>query len=237
MKNATKEYELLQEKYDKLWCEKQSLEYELNQLKQKENYFDEQSSQILALHESVRSIKHDMKNHMLILATYLDEGNYDEARVYTSKILDNLNAIHSYIQTDNSLMNYILNQKLEEARKNHISIKAEIENLAFKRVESMDFTAILSNLLDNAIEACEKETVKDLEVVIGKRRGYETILVKNRIEKSVLANNKELLTQKDDKELHGFGIKQIKALTNKYDGLCDFYEENQFFCACVFIPE
>lgn len=237
MSNIKKEYTDLQKRYEDLWREKEEIAYELKRLQSKETHFEEQGKQILELHESVRSIKHDMKNHMLVLATYLDEGNYPAAKSYTSEILDHLNAIHSYIETDNSLMNYILNQKLEKARKEKISVKAEIENLTFKRVESMDFTAILSNMLDNAIEACEKEAVKDLQVVIGKRRGYETILVKNRIARSVLETNKDLISQKEEKALHGFGVKQIKALAEKYDGLCDFYEKDHYFCVCVFIPE
>ncbi len=236
MKRKKKNYEKLLEQYEELWRQKEELAYELNALHRKEAYFEEQSSRILELHESVRSIKHDMKNHMLVLAAYLEEGNYASAKKYTSEILDSLNSIHSYIETDNSLMNYILNQKLEKARRLKITVKAEVENLSFEKVESMDFTAILSNMLDNAIEACEKEERKDLRVVIGRRRGYETILVKNRISWSVLMRNSSLESEKEEKDLHGFGIKQIRSLVEKYDGICDFYEEGDFFCACVFIP-
>lgn len=237
MKNQKKEYETLQQQYSDLWREKETLAFELQRLQQQEHHFEEQSAQILELHERVRSIKHDMKNHMLVLASYLDAGNYEAARTYTSEILDRLNAIHSYIDTDNSLMNYILNQKLELARSRQISVKAEIENLSFSRVESMDFTAILSNLLDNAIEACEKETIRDLQVQIRRVRGYESILVKNRIAHSVLDENPELISEKPEAEAHGFGVKKIRELAGKYDGLCDFYEKEQYFCAGVFIPE
>ncbi len=236
MNRKKKDYEKLLEQYEELWRQKEKLTYELNALRMKETYFEEQSSRILELHESVRSIKHDMKNHMLVLAAYLEEGDYASAQKYTSEILDNLNSIHSYIETDNSLMNYILNQKLEKARRMKITVKAEVENLSFEKVESMDFTAILSNMLDNAIEACEKEERKDLRVVVGRRRGYETILVKNRISQSVLSVNSSLESEKGEKNSHGFGIKQIRSLVEKYDGICDFYEEENYFCACVFIP-
>ena len=63
------------------------------------------------------------------------------------------------------------------------------------------------------------------------------ILVKNKIARSVLEDNPDLLSDKEEKSQHGLGVKQIKALTEKYDGLCDFYEQDQYFCACVFIPE
>lgn len=237
MRNTKKECEALQRRYEALWREKEEAVYERNRLKRQEAHFVEQGNRILELHEKVRSLKHDMKNHMLVLATYLEEGNEAAAKSYISEILDQLNAIHSYIETDNALMNHILNQKLEEARRKKITVKAEIENLAFQKMESMDFTAVLSNLLDNAIEACEKEETKDLQVTIGKRRGYEMILVKNKIAHSVLEDNPDLISDKEEKSLHGMGVKKIRALTEKYDGLCDFYEKEHYFCACVFIPE
>lgn len=100
--------------------------------------------------------------------------------------MDKLNAVHSYIETGNSLLNHILNEKLNMAREKGISVKAEIENPSFKKMESLDFSALLSNILDNAIEACENENSPELYVVISQRRGYETILVKNKISASVL---------------------------------------------------
>ena len=232
-----RDYEALEERYRALWSEKEALRYKLEELLSREQNFEEQSQKIHELHENVRGLKHDMKNHMLVLATFLEEENYTAAQDYTSEILDRLNAIHSYIATDNSLLNHVLNQKLETARSKKIAIKAEIENLSFRRMESMDFTALLSNLLDNAIEACEKETDKDLQIVIGTRRGYDTILVKNRIARSVLSDNPNLRTDKEDKDRHGMGVKKIRELTEKYEGLCDFYEEDKFFCASVFIPQ
>lgn len=122
------------------------------------------------------------------------------------------------------------------AREKGISVKAEIENPSFKKMESLDFSALLSNILDNAIEACENENSPELYVVISQRRGYETILVKNKISASVLDVNSELETTKADGASHGMGIPQIKEITEKYGGMCDFYEEDDYFCTCAFIP-
>lgn len=234
--NWKKRYEECDANYTKLRGEKEELAYELNKLRMQKEHITNQDVQIRALHEQVRRLKHDMKNHMLVLASYLNESEYENAKMYTSEILDKLNAIHSYIETDNSLLNHILNQKLEFARQNKISIKAEIENLGFSKMESMDFTALLSNMLDNAIEACMKEEVREMHVTIALRRGYEAIIVKNRIGRSVLNTNPNLMTDKEA-DSHGMGIGQIRALVEKNGGICDFYEEEGFFYACAFIPE
>lgn len=231
-KDLEQEYAALSEKYSRALSEKSELEYELKELKSTAESIRKQDDEIHTLHENVRRIKHDMKNHLMVIASYLNGSDYDNAKAYTSQILDKLNAAHSYIETGNSLLNHILNEKLNKARENGVSVKAEIENLSFGRMESLDFSALLSNLLDNAIEANPTE----ISVVISQRRGYETIFVKNTINKSVLAENPDLKTTKSDGTSHGMGIPQIKAITEKYGGMCDFYEEDGYFCACAFIP-
>lgn len=59
----------------------------------------------------------------------------------------------------------------------------------------------------------------------------------HKIGKSVLKENPELHSTKEEKELHGIGISQIKEIVAAYDGLYDFYEEEGYFCSRVFIPQ
>lgn len=235
-KDLERRYEQLMEKYNRLSGEKSELEYSLSEQKASMDRLYEQDGEIRGLHENVRRLKHDMKNHLMVIASYLNTGDHASAAAYISQILDKLNAVHSYIETGNSLLNHILNEKLEYARTKGISIKAEIGNLSFGKMESMDFSALLSNLLDNAIEACAKEQEPMLSVNISRRRGYETILVKNRISRSVLGDNPALSTTKPEQDSHGMGIPRVREITEKYKGMCDFYEEEGFFCSCVFIP-
>ena len=238
-RDLKKEYEALEEKYKGLFARKMELEYELAALKEETEHIRTQDVQIRTLHQSIRRLKHDMKNHLMVIGSYMNGGDYDAAKEYTSEILDKLNAVHSYIETGNSLMNHIINEKLEQARQKGILIKAEIENLSFKEMKSMDFSAMLSNLLDNAIEASEKETGIRPEMVVNifQKRGYEVVCVKNRVSKSVLQENPTLSSTKEEGEIHGMGILQTKEIVEKYHGMCDFYEEDHFFCACAFIPK
>lgn len=235
-KDLVGEYDTLEQKYSRLLGEKAELEYQVAELKTSAENIRRQDEEIRSLHENARRIKHDMKNHLMVIVSYLRDNDYEAARAYTSQILDKLNTAHSYIETGNSLMNHIMNEKLNLARDKGILVKAEIENLFFQKMESLDFSALLSNLLDNAIEACSGEPYPEISVVIAQRRGYDTILVKNRISASVLVDNPHLVTTKQNEANHGIGIPQIRELTEKYDGMCDFYEEDDYFCACAFIP-
>lgn len=247
-KYSENQYDELMQKYDELYSKYSELEYQLREMKSNADSIREQDEEIKGLHESMRSIKHDMKNHLMVILSYLNDEDPEEAKKYISQILNKLNAVHSYIETGNSLMNHILNEKLSLARDKGIDIKAEVENLEFSRMESVDFSALLTNMLDNAIEAeleaekkagkeaGTKRTSSEIRVAISRRREYETIVVKNRIGSSVLESNPNLETTKDDKAEHGKGVAQIRHITEKYSGMCDFYEEDGFFVACAFIP-
>ncbi len=235
-----KEFEELSKKYDKLYSDFQELKFSLGEMKASADEIEKQGEEIRQLHESMRSLKHDMKNHLMVTLSYLNDGDEEAARAYISQIINKLNAIHSYIETGNSLLNHILNEKLSEARTNGIDVKAEVENLAFERMESMDFSALLTNMLDNAICASllEKERDKSAEMIVKvyKNIGYDSIVVKNRISESVLEDNPELTTTKEDSDEHGKGVPQIRDIAEKYEGMYDFYEEDGYFISCVFIP-
>ncbi len=240
MKKLQAEYEELNGRYLLLSGEKSELEYELAMLKEEAEHIKEQDNEIRKLHQSMRQLKHDMKNHLMVIASYINDEAYEEARAYTSKIIGKLNSMHSYIETGNSLMNHIINEKLEKARNKGIAVKAQIENLQFMKLESIDFSALLSNMLDNAIEASvhENEGDRELHVTITKRRGYDTICVKNKIARSILEENPKLMTTKREQHGgHGLGMGKIKSITEACEGMCDIYEEDNFFCVKVFIPE
>lgn len=195
----------------------------------------EMSDEIKKMQVQSRLLKHDMKNHIMVILSYIEEEKIDEAKIYTSKILDNLNKMYTYINVGNSLLNNILNNKLSKAKEMGIVIKAQIENLAFEYMDSMDFSALLNNLLDNAIDGAEKSGIKQLEIVISNQKGFDSILVKNSIDKSVLKNNPHLKSSKEE-EGHGFGIRQIKGITDKYNGMMDIYEKDGFFIINVVYP-
>lgn len=196
----------------------------------------DQQKEIEALHSNTRRLKHDMKNHIMVIASYLNNGEVGKAKDYLSVVLDNLNRVYSYIQTGNAVMNYIINTKLACAQRQGIAYKAEIENLSFARMGSVDFSTVLSNALDNAIEASRHASEKRMEITVRKKRGYDTITVKNRIDKSVLNENPDLISTKPDSENHGFGIGQIKAAAEKYGGMVDIYEKDGMFCVSIMIP-
>ena len=230
------EYERLEKEYSAEVAKNLDLQYQYEQLQAVyQNNFDQQK-EIERLCENTRRLKHDMKNHIMVIASYLNSREIDKAKDYLSVVLDKLNHVYSYIQTGNSVMNYIINTKLEYAQQHNIPFKAEIENLPFEKMGSVDFSAVLSNMLDNAIEASIHSVQKFIYISVCRKRGYDSINIKNKIDSSVINVNPELVSAKSDADAHGYGLKQIKSITEKYDGLVDIYEDEGMFCISVMIP-
>ena len=245
MGSKKKEIEELEQNLLELTAQNKDLKYELDSYKWQMEEIRRQEEEIRQLHQNTRKLKHDMRNHLMVMASYMNSGDYENARKYVSEILDKLNAVRSYVETGNPLLNHILNDKLEICRQEGIDVKADIGKASFEKMKGIDFSAVFSNAVDNAIEASRRETRKEIVISVYEKKGYDVISVKNRISQSVLEKNPELKSTKNscggglaaDGEKHGFGVNQIKEIVESYDGMTDFYEEDGFFIVNVFVPK
>lgn len=187
------------------------------------------------VYDETRKLKHDMRNHLLVIASYLNEGDIDEAKKYTSDIIDRMELDYSYIASGNALLNFLINEKFEKAREAGVYIKADVENISFAGITGIDFSAVLGNLLDNAFDAARSSNGKQLWIQVKHKKGYDTIKVSNSINESVLEKNPTLTTTKQDENIHGLGLAQVKSIVGKYEGLFDVWEENDMFHVQVMI--
>lgn len=192
------------------------------------------AEEIRRIQQQIRLLKHDMKNHTLVILSYLEGNKTEEARQYAGEILDKLNRMYTYVNVGNSLLSYIINSKLSVAKERGIEIKAEIENLPFSYMDSVDFSSLLNNMLDNAIRGALDSECKKLEMNIASEKGFDVITVKNSIDGSVLKDNPELETSKEEPG-HGYGMKQMKAVIEKYEGSMDIYEKDGMFVVSVML--
>lgn len=228
-----KEQDVILTKYvaDQLDMEKQMEKLQYEQARQQD-----MAEEIRRIQEQIRLLKHDMKNHMLVILSYLEENRTQEAKTYAGEILDKLNKMYTYVNVGNAILNYIVNNKLSEAKEKGIEIKAEIENLAFDYMDSVDFSALLNNLLDNAIGGAQASQEKKLKLQIISQKGMDVITVKNSIGESVLAHNPEFVSTKKEPG-HGYGMKQIRCIVEKYEGMMDIYEKKNMFIVSLMFTE
>ena len=106
----------------------------------------------------------------------------------------------------------------------------------FKGIDELDLAILFGNLLDNAIEAVKPQENKIIEIKFSIYNDYCNILFSNPITDSVLKNNPSLSTTKSKSSKHGFGLKSVRSIVDKYSGIFDAYEEGSKFNIQISLP-
>ena len=190
------------------------------------------------LQSKIRQSNHDHLNHLFCLQEMLKENqNAADASDYLQKLIQkNPEISTAHILIPDQFLRAVLTVKMELCRKKNIDISLKTDDTK-PSCDSVDLCILLSNLLDNAIEASEKIHEPKVEVILTKQKSYYTVLVKNRIEKSVLKKNAELKTTKADSECHGIGVQSIREIVSRCGGMMEYYEESGWFIASVWLPQ
>ena len=202
---------------------------QIAQLQQQFAYYQEK----LKDEEKVRSVYHDMKNHLLVLQRQI---NSPETAEVIDKLQSQVAMYEDYEHTGNDILDIILKEKSEKAREKHIalSVTADLSDVDF--IEPLDISTIFGNGLDNAIEASEKlpEEQRGILVKAGKIQNFFSILIENNCLQS--SNNTKKRTTKSDDFLHGFGISNMRKAAEKYGGQLLTKCENEKFILKILIP-
>ncbi len=180
-----------------------------------------------------RNFRHDIKNHMLTLNILAENGNIEEIKKYIRE-MNGIIDESSYIRiTGISAVDAILNEKLYEAQSDSITTNYDVMNMEKNSIKPVDMCIILSNALDNAIEANRKIEDPERRYIKMKIHGNESfsiISVSNPTKAApVKVNQNSYLTSKKDSGNHGFGLKSIESTAKKYDGeMLTKYEDGVF---------
>ncbi|WP_244331849.1 sensor histidine kinase [[Clostridium] hylemonae] len=172
------------------------------------------------LYENSKYIYHDFKNHMILLRNYLEREEYLKAKQYLEDIVEPLEELSNYTYCNSQVLNLVLNLKGYESNQKGIRFWTEIENISYQYIDENDLGIIFFNLLDNAIEACEKieEKEKWIHVAVRNKKQMSIIKIENSIERQVLVKDGKYITEKENKTIHGLGLQSVKTLVEKYDG-------------------
>ncbi len=201
--------------------------------------FNKQQADMKQLEQQYRAIsimRHDHKNQLSCLKTLLEAENYDEANKYLSKVIGRESgSTHTYVYCSNAIVGAVINEKITEAQRHDITATCKMVARIPEYME-YDMSIMLSNLLDNALEACKNNSNRSQIILsITENSGYYRVVVKNTIDVSVLNSNRNLETNKKDKCHHGWGLKSVKDIAKKYSGAVDIYEKDNMFVVSVML--
>ncbi len=169
------------------------------------------------VNSEIRQFRHDYTNHMNCIASMIKGDKKEDSLKYIKNLSGILPTDKFFIKTGNYIADAIISDKQEEAEKHDTVIS--FEGVIPAEINSTDLCIILSNALDNAIEACSKISGQKTISVYGNfQQGCVVIIIKN---PSILNWNKtqELpASSKEDSENHGLGLLNIQRTVKKYNG-------------------
>ena len=194
----------------KQYFENISLPMEKQAEQQVEHY-----KKINKLTDDLREFRHDYKNHMICLQSLLNNKQYDEALSYVKSITNQEILDSNKFFSGNQIADAILTDKNELAQKNNCKII--FDGSVSDEISVSNLCTILSNALDNSIEACSKIDSDETQIIDVKCVASELIQI-IRISNPNLDNNAVTETSKADRKNHGFGLSNIRRTVERMDG-------------------
>lgn len=187
--------------------------------------------------EKNRIQTHDMKHHLLILCEYGQEKKWDILMLYLNELSDDILVSQKAVWTQIGILDTLLEQKKAKADSKGIEFRIRADRIGELPFSDMEICTLFSNLLDNAIEACEKipNDKRWIQLNILRKSGMLYITISNSIKGRPSEKEGKLITNKENHQLHGYGIKSVQKIVRKYEGDFSYQiRESEFIVTITF---
>ena len=219
--------------------------YSMRKLKEAElqdisnRYYLEKLQTRIESSETIRSLHHDIKNHMIAIKKLAQNQNDDQIDQYIDELLSGVERSEFVYDTGNDLLDGLFSEKATRAAKEKIQMEilADFRDLDF--IKNNDLCTIFGNALDNAIEACEKiqdVTERYIRIKTEKAAGQLMIYIINPAVSVAETEEGILKTTKKDASSHGYGYRNMLRAVKKYDGLLNHKNKDGLFILSIILP-
>ncbi len=187
--------------------------------------------------EKNRIQTHDIKHHLLILREYGQERKWDMLMSYLNELSDDILVQKKAMWTQVGILDTLLEQKKAKAESKGIAFRIQADRIVGLPFSDLEICTLFSNLLDNAIEACEKieGNRRWIEIQITRKSGMLYLTISNSIKDRPSEQEGKLITNKQNHQLHGYGIKSVQKIVRKYEGDFSYQiRESEFIVTITF---
>lgn len=215
---------------------------ENNEIKLKESYrkIDELNYQLLEnKYDSTRMFIHDIKKHINIITSLVELNDYKELKLYIKELKNEIEKINYTIQTNQKILNLVINQYINLFEKESIKIKLDIDDLNLSFLNIYEQSIIYGNLIENAIDSCVKCNAP--RNIILKLKSDKNHIIIKQINTCSNANIVDGLpkTSKNDKNIHGLGLKKVKNIVDSHNGkiIFNYNDKLNTFYTSIILPK
>lgn len=196
----------------------------------------EQFQQSIKNAEIVNQRYHDLKHYINLLRS---ETDINQKEAYLNELEQSIKPHEAQYKTGHSELDILLTQKAEEILEHQINFTCVADGVHLKFINVLDLLSIFGNAIDNAIESVrsiEQIDKRIIKLAIFKQNQLLFIKFDNYFNNELNVINGNYLTTKRDKTYHGFGLKSIKNIVDKYGGNVKISTENHWFTLMILIP-
>lgn len=189
----------------------------------------------------IRWLKHEMRGHLTNIKGLVQSKEYESLETYISRMDGSIRDFELTLQTGNPVTDVIVNDKRRQCLELGIRFQVDFHYPGPELYDAFDLGIVLQNLLQNALEACEKVSVDERFISLaGKQKGrFFLIEVKNSFAGDIAfgQNGLPATAKKTDAPMHGIGLSNVQRIAEKYMGEMDMNIENQIFDITVMVQE
>lgn len=210
--------------------------YEMNARDFQNRLMQQQYEEIRSVYLNLRGWRHDYHNHIQALKAFFDRGQMIEARNYLNEIETELERVDSFVRSGNLMADAILNSKITYAVNKGIQVTCDATLSEELFISDMDLCIILGNILENAIESCEKipQEKRFLRIYMAIIKEQLYISVQNSAPEILNFEERNYISTKRGN--HGLGMKRVAAVVEKREGFLNLNNEPGIFGTEITIP-
>lgn len=188
------------------------------------------------MYRKMRTWRHDYHNHIQVLSALLEQNDTEKARAYLSQIHETLVQVDTVLKTGNTMVDAILNSKISLMRSKSIDIDATAKVPPSLSAKDIDLCVIIGNLLDNAMEACEKlpEGSRFVRIYISVKGNHLYMSFTNSAGKKQTKLGGIFPSAKGT--LGGLGLARVDSLVERYGGYVTRASEDGGYTTEVILP-
>jgi sensor histidine kinase YesM len=184
--------------------------------------------------EKISFLRHDFKNHLISIEMYAESNDCNGIIKYIHSAFDFLKIENQVTHSGNFDVDSILNYKLQEMKQKNVDITCSVNIPCELNIDDFDINIILGNLLNNAMEAMDKVEKKIFYLRIYFDNNAIFISMRNTYDGNEKKSGKSFITTKEDKCLHGIGLKSVEKILKKYNGTLSCFTNKK---SNVFVTE
>ena len=179
-------------------------------------------AEVQTANQALRELRHELKNYMFYMNYLIDQGDFDRLRAFFSEFYQKEHHHLYEISGSDSFLDAVLQQKLTAARALGIEVTDHVLLPEDDALNDLDLCIVLSNLIDNATEACRKLEHGVIDIRLRRVKDYISVVVENSASGDVLKENPTLQTGKSSPALHGLGLAVIRQIVERREGSIEF---------------